>query len=149
MSNLSYSKICDHTRLSRLDNHFVRCLDCGQSMISHRKMLMNKTRKDFTKENKTFEKNFDRNFTNIIEEIDHHEPIPYDYYTDKNWVNNIIIDRTVQYLSYPPQYKITINGKQTLMDNQQINKLLDDIHAIRIDEQQFMMRFGKPELHKN
>jgi len=149
MSNLSHSKICDHTRLSRLDNHFVRCLDCGQSMISHKKMLMNKTRKDFTKENKTFEKNFDRNFTNIIEETDNHEPIPYDYYTDKNWVNNIVIDRTVQHLSYPPQYQITINGKQTLMDNQRISKLLDDIRAIRIDEQQFMMRFGKPELHKN
>lgn len=138
-----YSKICNHTRLNRIDENFVRCLDCGQSMISQQKMLMNKTRKDFTKENKSFCRNFDRNFTNIIEETDEESSQPFfEYYTDKNWINLIIINRTVQFKSNPPKYQIKINGRQLYLTDQEINKILMDIDGIKVDEQQIKMRYG-------
>ena len=132
--NSSYSKICNHNRLQRINSNFVRCLDCGQSMISQANMPTNKTRQDFTKENKSFIRNFDRNFSNVLEEIDDQSIKPlYEYYTDRMMVNVIIIDRQVRFQSNPPKFEVIVNDTKTYLTNDEIQKLLADANAIRVD----------------
>jgi len=145
--NRYYSGICSHTRLTRLNNNFVRCLDCGQSIINQEKISGNKTRKDFTNENKTFERNFERNFTNTIDETDYQQPAPYEYYTDNNWANIVIINRSVQFFSKPPKYEVKINGKASYLTDEQISKLLADIKAVKVDKEQLEFRYniGEPQ----
>lgn len=133
--NIIYSKICTHNRLERISTDFVRCLDCGQSMISQSKMLLNKTRQDFTKENKSFVRNFDRNFSNTLDEVDDQDSMPlYEYYTDRMMINKIIVNRKVQFHSQPAKYEVFVNGSKTYLTNDEIQKLLIDINALRINE---------------
>ena len=135
--NRTYSKICNHNRLQRINPDFVRCLDCGQSMISQKKMITNKTRTDFTNENNRFIRNFDRNFTNVLEEVDQSSNIPlYEYYTDRIGTNKVIDNRKVQFSSDPPKFEVIVNGSKHYLTADEIRKLLGDINAIRIDETQ-------------
>lgn len=139
--NNSYSRICNHSRINRLNENFVRCMDCGQSMISQKKLVANKTRKDFTNENKSFVRNFDRNFTNVLEETDQQSSMPLlEYWMDRNWANLVIIDRSVQFQSHPPKYKVIVNGEQNYLTDDHIRKLLADINAIKVDESQVKNR---------
>lgn len=132
--NDNYSMICGHNRLQRIDNNFVRCLDCGQSMISQVNIPMNKSRQDFTKENKSFIRNFDRNFSNILEEVDNKQSRPlYEYYTDRNMMNIIIVDRRVKFNSDPPKFEVLVNGNKNYLTNNDILKLLSDTGAFRVD----------------
>ncbi len=135
--------ICNHTRLQRINDNFVRCLSCGQSLISQKKFDTNKSRLDFTKENKYFDRNFERNFNNIIEEKDIEGPAPYEYYVDKDWVNIIIINKNVLFDSMPAKYKIFLNGKISIMDNNQIISLLSDTKAIRVDKKLITTKIGE------
>lgn len=144
MYNPNYSKICYHSRLSRMDDNFVRCMECGQSMISPKVVLGNKTRKQFTDENKTFNKNNNRNFTNIIEEMDQQSKIPrYEYYTDRNFANIIIINRMAQFSSDPPVYQVIINGEKAYISNDEIKKLLLDTNVFRVDKELIVGKFGQ------
>lgn len=139
-----YARICNHQRLTRLNDNFVRCLDCGQSMVSHYKMALNKRQKDFTKENKSFVRNFDRNFTNVLEEIDEQTNKPLlEYYIDRNWANLVIVNRSVQFQSSPAKYEVVINGERVYLDDLKINKILSELNAIRVDEQQVKNKFRK------
>lgn len=132
--NLSYATICDHGRLVRLNDHFVRCLTCGQSINNPKQIQTNKTGQDFSRENPSYLRNFNRNFSNIIEETDEPFTQPlYEYYVDRRNLNLIMINKSVQFMSYPPQYEVTINGEKTYLDDTQMRKLLADLHAIRID----------------
>lgn len=133
MYNPNYSQICNHDRLDRIDDNFVRCLKCGQSLISQKQLINNKSRRDFTKENPNFNKNFDRNFTNMLEEVESSKPI-YDYYTDKIKANQIIINRQVQFSSNPAKYETNINGVKHYLTKNEINKLLSDINAVHIKQ---------------
>ncbi len=107
MYNPSYSQICNHDRLERINDNFVRCMQCGLSMISQKELVTNKGRREFTKENKNF-KNFERNFTNVLEEMEINKPV-YDYYTDRLKANKIIVNRQVQFSSNPAKYEVKIN----------------------------------------
>lgn len=139
---MKYSVICYHNRIERINKDFVRCLECGQSLVSQENVLHNKSRLDFTKENKNFENNFDRNFSNIIEEVDIiKEPLPLEFYTDKHLKNSIIIDRTIRFRSYPPKYNVNINGQEQILTENKIKEILNSIQAVKIDEQQFKLRF--------
>jgi len=103
-------------------------------MISQANMPTNKTRQDFTKENKSFIRNFDRNFSNVLEEIDDQSIKPlYEYYTDRMMVNVIIIDRQVRFQSNPPKFEVIVNDTKTYLTNDEIQKLLADANAIRVD----------------
>lgn len=130
---MSYSRLCDHSRLQRIDKNFVRCLDCGQSMISQSRVPTNKTTKDFVKENKGFSKNFNRNFSNELEETDEQTSRPlYEYYTDRMEVNRIIVNRQDKFKSDPPKYETLVNGDTFYLTNQQIQKILNDVRAFRV-----------------
>ena len=136
--NINYSGLCNHLRIIRINDDFVRCQQCGLSMVNKKNQPNNKTINDFTKENKSFLKNFDKHFTNVIEEVDVYSSKPlYEYYVDKLMMNKIIVNKNTQYLSLPPQYEVIVNNKKTTMTDQQIYKLLSDINAIRIDEKSF------------
>ena len=136
--DINYSRVCNHPRLSRINNNFVRCLNCGQSMISQQIVPINKSRRDFSTENKSFVRNFDRNFSNVLEEIDTEIKTPmYEYYMDRNWNNIVIINRSVQFHSSPPKFEVEINGQSYYLTDEQIKKILVDINAIKIPEEQF------------
>lgn len=133
----NYSTICNHNRLTRLDDNFVRCLKCGLSMVNQKNILTNKNSRDFVKENGSFIKNFDRNFNNVIEEIDELAKRPiYEYYIDRNCLNLIIVNRSSYLNSNPLRFEVIINGKKTYLDNTQFKKVLTDINAVRIDKYQ-------------
>lgn len=127
----NYYPICDHHRLQRIDDNFVRCLQCGQSLISQKLLPNNKSRRDFIKENKNFDKNFDRNFTNVLEEIDTSKPV-YDYYTDKMKANKIIVNRQAQFSSSPAKYEVIVNHAKYYLTEPEIKKLLSDINAVHL-----------------
>lgn len=141
-NNTNYSTICDHSRVQRINSDFIRCLKCGQSMIDQVKISSSKTQQDFVNENKSFDRNFERNFTNVVEEIDEQKAPPLEFYIDQYGTNYAIIDKTIQYDTYPPKYKINLNGKIAVMNSEKINKVLSDIRAIRIDEAQFKTYFN-------
>lgn len=134
--NISYSTICDHPRITKINGDFDRCLTCGQSFInSTYSKLRNKTSGDFARENKRFTRNFDRNFTNIIEETDYiTEPPHIEYYTDRMQVNLVKVNRSDILPGYPPKYKITVNGEFEYMELDQIRQLLAQMGAIKIDQ---------------
>jgi hypothetical protein len=132
--NANYSTICDHGRLQRLNGNFVRCSDCGQSMISQINIPSNKTRHDFTNENKSFIRNFDRNFSNVLEEKENQQLEPlYEYYTDRMMINVIVVDRRVKFDSNPPKFEVIVNGSKSYLTNDDIIKLLADSNAFRVD----------------
>ena len=141
MSTSEFSEICNHDRITRIDDNFVRCAKCGQSMISKINLTGNKTRQDFTNENKSFRRNFNRNFTNEIEEVDQYSTPPIEYYTDINNLNYVIIDRTPIYKTDPIKYKINFNGDVVVMSTDKINEILQKIRAVRIDAEQFKYMF--------
>lgn len=133
--NIDYSGICDHSRLQRINKDFVRCLSCGQSLISQKIPSTNKSSLDFARENKNFTKNFDRNFTNVLEEVDEEssqKPL-YEYYTDKMQTNRIIVDKRVQFSSNPPKFEVSVNGDKYYLTNDQIKKMLNDTGSFRVD----------------
>lgn len=137
-SNNTYAKLCNHARLKRIDDNFVRCYECGLSMISQKKSNINKSRSDFTNEDKLFLKNFDRNFSNIIEQTDHetsNAPI-YEYYSDRHSRNKIIVNKVPVFNSYPHKYEIFINNSQYYLTTDHINKIIRDTNAERVNSVQ-------------
>ena len=131
------SQMCDHAKTTRLDKNFIRCTKCGQSIISKTETYANKGMKDFVSENKSFQRNFDRNFSNVITEVENYATPPVEYYVDANRLNYAIVDRTVLYASNPPKYKIMVNGDTATMTNDRISEFLQQIRAIRIPKEQF------------
>ncbi len=136
MNNFAFSTLCDHKRLTRINSNFVRCLDCGESMISQKSIVGNKNRKDFEKENKSFTRNFDRNFSNTIGENDtlNNQPI-FDYYVDRNLVNTIIVNWNIQFDSDPPKYEVFINDDKTYMTYPEIKKIISDTNCVKVDKE--------------
>lgn len=131
----SHSSICSHERLTRINDNFVRCLKCGQSLISQKEILRNKSQSDFSKENKLFTINFDRNFSNVLEEIDNENTKPiYEYYTDRMNMNRISINKIPVFNSNPPKYEVVVNGEKNYLTNDIIQKMLIDIKGIKIDK---------------
>lgn len=129
----SYSAVCNHERLNRIDSNFVRCLACGQSLISQNQIVKNKTRLDFTRENQSFTRNFDRNFSNQIEQVDNEAdkaPI-YEYYSDPMKMNQIIVNRCPKFSSLPIKFEVNVNGQINYLTKDQIDKMLVDIKAER------------------
>lgn len=131
----TYAKLCNHERLKRIDDNFIRCYECGLSMISQKKSDSNKSRLDFTKENKLFLKNFERNFSNVIEQTDHetdNKPI-YEYYCDRHGRNKIIVNKVPVFNSYPHKYEIYINDAQYYLTTDHINNIIRDTDAHKIN----------------
>ena len=133
-SNNVYAKLCNHSRLKRIDDNFVRCYECGLSMISQKRPDTNKSRLDFSSENKLFLKNFERNFTNTIEQTDHEtSDIPiYEYYSDRHGQNKIIINKVPVFNSNPHKYEIFVNDSQYYLTTEHVNKILRDTNSQRI-----------------
>lgn len=143
MLNSSFSGLCDHSRIKRLNENFVRCTKCGQSMIRQEDVSMNKNGQEFARENKSFQRNFDRNFSNVIEEVDRAGPAPIDFFINPNNNDYLIVDRTVMNNSNPPKFKINYNGNITVATNDQVNEISQKIKAIRVDQEQFKYLFKK------
>lgn len=132
---MDYSTICLHQRLQRIDKNFIRCLACGQSFVNQINIPKNKTGTDFSRENKIFDRNFERNFNNVIEEKDL-MPVLIEYYADKRFLNIIVIDKTNLFSNNPPKYRVFINGNYDVLTENQIKCLLNDTKATRVDKKQ-------------
>jgi hypothetical protein len=112
-------------------------MQCGQSMISQVNVPVNKTRGEFTVENKSFERNFHRNFSNWIEETDQPKPAPLEYYTDRHNLNYVVVNRTHFHATNPPKFKVNFNGEDVVLTNDQIEEILQRIKAIRVGPEKF------------
>lgn len=143
MLNSSFSGLCDHSRVKRLNENFVRCTKCGQSMISQEDSSLNKSGQDFAKENKSFQRNFDRNFSNVIEEVDQAGPAPIEFYINPNNNHYLIVDKTVLNNSNPPKFKVNCNGDINVATNEKINEISQRMKAVRVDQEQFKYMFKK------
>lgn len=133
-----YSSICDHPRLKRVSNDFVRCLKCGQSIISQKQLATNKSSLDFATENSNVIKNFDRNFSNVIEETDAESTRPQnEYYIDRTRSNYVIVNKQNVLRSQPAKFEVSVNNSKSYLTDNQIRQLLNDISAIRTDKSVF------------
>jgi hypothetical protein len=137
---LSYSSVCSHPRIERVDSNFIRCMQCGESMIYSQNISRNKTVYDFVEKNNPMLKNFDKHFSNIVEEIPikssdtRHKINPnYEYFSDKLGINKIRINKNPRKYSYPAKYEVLINNIKVLLDRNEIQKLLIDIKAVKIE----------------
>lgn len=137
--SMSFSAICSHPQTERIDKNFSRCLRCGQSFVNPTKTMRNKTSQDFTNEYSRSMRNFDRNFSNQLDET--YKPKQpqslNEYYVDKTGVNKIIVDRNILFNSDPPKYRVNINGQISTLMNQDILQILSDTGAFRIDRDTF------------
>jgi hypothetical protein len=136
--NNNFCSLCSHSRINRINNDFIRCLTCGESfpnkLITHK----NKTIQDFAKESPGFMKNFDRNFTNVIDQNDIYYDEPnYEYYVDASFLNKIIVDKKNLFNSDIPTYRVNINNKVHNIDSEKLQHILDKIGAIKIDKRAF------------
>lgn len=126
---------CNHPHLKRIDKNFVKCLDCGQSIVNQQVLQKNKSSYDFAKENEKIIKNFDRHFTNNFIDESMSDEQRFEYYTDRRGNGNSIkINRKIAYYSDPPQYEIIINSSKTYLPDIEISSILRSIDAIKIDE---------------
>lgn len=123
-----YSKVCYHSNVRRIDNDFVRCIDCNQSVINKLSNITNKKSTDFTSTNR----HFNRNFSNELPPLDQIAPGYLEYYADIHGVNRIIVDRTNRYFGTPVTYNVTINDEKIVLDDDKINHLLALSKANRI-----------------
>lgn len=134
---MNFSKICYHDRTTRINNEFVKCVDCGQKIVNIQNHITNKRCHDFAMEKGSL-KNFDHNFSNTIDFDDNEKKyLRVEYYTDRNRVNNIVVNRLNKYYSDPPKYDVNINGTKRLLTDAQIDQLLRDTNTMRVDEHQF------------
>lgn len=123
--------ICEHNRTERINKNFIRCKKCGESIPSVI-LKRNKNPNDYI-ENSSF-MNFDRNFNNVIEEVDEYTNRPiYEYYADSLGINKIIINKAVQFSSNPPRYEVIVNDNKYYLLKNEINKLLNDTKVKKID----------------
>jgi len=127
-----HSELCYHKRTERIDDQFVKCYDCGHSFVKLKKEIVNKSCLDFTNENLSFDRNYYRNFTNIIEEPIEYGPPPIEYYADKNLQNKIIVNRKIVFSADPPKYQVMVNSEPCIMTDDQIKRLLKDTKAIKM-----------------
>ena len=138
MNIAEYNNICGHNRLVRIDDNFVRCLKCGLSIINKKNITGNKSRRDFETESTSLLRNFDRNFSNVLPQVDEQSNIPlYEYYVDKHGMNKIIINKTVAFDSMPAKYEVIVNDIRDYLTSDAIRKMLNNINAIRIDRDQY------------
>lgn len=128
---MNLHNICNHSNLKRIDDNFVGCLDCKETFVNHKVVPLNKTPKDFVKENTVANRNFDRNFTNVIKSKNNTKPI-YEFYTDRTGLNNIVVDRRVLFNSNPPKYSVKLNNREHYLTDAQIIKLLKDARVARV-----------------
>lgn len=137
---MSYSFFCYHESTKRIDDVYVKCNNCGLTIISMLQEPKNKSLADFTRENKQF--NPSRYNDNIIR--DQYQKSTIEYYVDKSFLNKIYIDRSdksVQYKSIDSnaiiKYLVNINGSNEYYTNDEILDLLKQISATRITKEQY------------
>lgn len=138
MDNNAFGSICVHDRLERIDKNFVRCLRCGESLVSQAQVLPNKTMNEFLAETKAPLKNFDRNFSNNIEQNLNTNNTPLlEYYMDRMKMNRVVVDRRPKFSYDQPKYVVVVNGNSDYLTDDQIYKMLSTTKCFRVDEATF------------
>lgn len=138
----TYSSFCPHKRIERIDKNFVRCNDCSKSFVDQLSVPSIKKMNDFVREDNSFQKNFNRNFNNEIEETESYGPPPIEYYADKNWINRIVVKWERIYGTNPSKYPVTLNGTNSSMTSEQIKHLIHNTNSIKISKEQYYNIIG-------
>lgn len=139
--NSGFSGLCEHSSTKRVNENFIRCNRCGISLINQSSVAPVKSSQDFVKNNKSFERNFDRNFSNVIEEVDLAGPSRIEYYVNPNDYSYVVIDWTPVFNANPLKYMVNFNGQTTTMTEKKIKEILSKIRATKIDKEQFKQMF--------
>lgn len=134
---MSYSNLCYHDRIERIDDTFVQCLQCGESMVNQSYLPSNKRMSEYKSENDRVIRNFDRNFTNIINTAVPKSPIKNDYYVDRKGMNRVIVDRNRVVQTIPPKYHVVINDNKLLLSEKDIKDVIRRIKGQQVNEQLF------------
>jgi hypothetical protein len=120
------SSFCDHRNFVRINKNFINCKNCGRSFVSQIDEIGNKTSKDFVRENREFDKKFDRNFTNLVDDTVRHEMSQSYVYADEN--NNVI----KIYSTGDKEYRVCANNNTYFLTKDRVRKLLLKCNARRI-----------------
>ena len=126
--NVSYGGLCSHSSVRRINNNFIMCNQCGETIVNQLKAPVNKNIKDFTRENRSFMKKQD-NVPQTRKMLE--------YYTDHHGLNHIVIDRSSTTRYSPHKYRVNINGVESWLSNDDIRELLAQSSAMRVDKTAF------------
>jgi|GEM_PF-6333355 len=149
----TFSTICDHQKIKRIDEDFVKCVDCGMSLVDP--LIEDKVMKmqDYVKENRSFDRHFNRNFDNNFPseaEWDSRvgkqntlNPNPLtskgifgsnnqssglSRYRSSDGTTEVIVDYSL--LGKPARHHVRVNGKWTYASPEEVKKYLMQINAI-------------------
>ncbi len=123
---MNYSTICNHNRVERINDNFIKCLQCNETIINQLMSPTNKSTYDFVRENKSFMRNTSKNPYNVVELTpQNHQEV----FMDQHGINKVIVSR--QGLS-DGTYPVTINNVKYYLTKPEIEKVLTGIGAIRI-----------------
>jgi endogenous inhibitor of DNA gyrase (YacG/DUF329 family) len=126
---MTWSVICDHEYVHRINKDFVKCATCGETIVYAQKPLVNKKPIDFIQADPSFMKstktlnNSRKQQTNTNTGSNSN---PNYYYTDRTGFNAIAVNGGSN--------KISINGKPVNVDSTDLKNWLNNIKAIRVDK---------------
>lgn len=131
--DINYSKLCNHDHIKRIDKNFIKCLDCGQSIINQSSLPRNKTPIDFVNENKIPQSFSNKIFSHVSYDENRNIIPKYEYYRDRNNLNEIIINWADHLYTRPIKFKTIVNSENNYLTKNEIKQLLFDVRAHRVN----------------
>lgn len=130
---MTWSIICDHEYVHRINKDFIKCASCGETMVYSKKPLVNKKPIDFILADPSFMKSTkgDKSVSNCADNkstcnVYNNNSSPVYYYTDRTGFNAIAVTNGSN--------KININGKLVTVDPTELKNWLGNIKAVRVDK---------------
>jgi hypothetical protein len=140
----SFAGLCSHSRLKRLDQNFVKCVDCGESQIKPVEPTRDELMQKYMDENRFFDDNFIRNFDNkYVPQKEwekshglHHKETTskslsymggYHTYSARDGRMEILVESTMQESSDPkvePQHAVRVDGRWFSMSSRELKNFL-------------------------
>lgn len=125
---------CDHDKIVRIDDKFVRCLNCKKAIVNHKVMETNRSRFYYERENENVLKNFRKyhqanmvdDLSKDLEKIRQKPKSSKRYYTNKegNTLMEIIQISPNTFILYD-QYS------KHIVKTEQVNKIIKNLLQIK------------------
>lgn len=148
---MSFSSLCTHGNMERVDSNFIRCRGCGESFINQKQQTHTDRMAEYAEQNDFQMYDFDRNFDNKYVPKSEWEMLHgkmkkskgnasleymggYTTYTDHDGKTEILVENQPQEnfnSGARPQYKIRINGEWTSMNGHELKKYLGRVGAVK------------------
>lgn len=134
-----------HRDVSRIDENFVKCYECGETILQAQNRMTNKTSRDFVQEDKSFR--YRKNNSSRYDKHTDYTPkvssyCKKKYYADRNWINVIMIDYNSTLNTRPVKFRVKLNGQYDSLTLDEILNVIQKLRLIEIDEQGYNEHFG-------